>query len=63
MMKHSNLKNIHEPGVVRDSLMLSRLLIDLIHRYLTQSNEQRRKEIFSEISRLRDISLILNRGK
>jgi len=63
LMKHSNLKNIHAPGIVRDNLALSRMLIDLIHRYLTESDDQRRKQLFSEISRLRDISMILHSGK
>jgi hypothetical protein len=62
-MKHSIQNNVHAPGVVRDNLALSRMLIDLIHRYLTEGDEHRRKQIFSEISRLRDISIILNRGK
>ena len=50
-------------GLPGDNLALTRLLIDLINKYLHETDEQKRKAILTEISQLRDLSAILNKGK
>lgn len=50
-------------GLPGDNLALTRLLIDLINKYLHETDEQKRKAILAEISQLRDLSAILNKGK
>lgn len=46
-----------------DNLTVSRMLILLIDRYLNEKDDNKRREIFSELTSLRQLSMLLNKGR
>jgi hypothetical protein len=60
-MKNTSSNNTVSQGVGMDNLAITRLLIQLVNRYLNEDNAEKRKQIFAELTSLRNLSAILKK--
>jgi hypothetical protein len=63
MMKNNNSHYSRLKSEVTDNMTVSRMLIQLIDRYLNEKDDAKKREIFSELTSLRQLSMLLNKGR